>query len=500
LGNWQNFWHVTRQPLNFFTVDFAGRIATRVLSTSRPVRESVLAGVRGVWFLVALAIGVVGLLGNVNLWLVPPVIVWGAAYVWLLVVVLPMRRQRSMATSAARSAITGKVVDMMANISTAKLFGRRSSEDAYIRDGFQKFDAAFFREQRISSLFTFALSVINALVVCVITLLSFWLYTTGQINIGQLTTAFFTATTLINSANWVSQEIVLIFENLGVVEEGMETVAVPLGDGDHPGATDLKVTAGEIRFDTLNFGYGGDKAVVHDLSLVLRPGERVGIVGRSGAGKSTLVNLLLRFYRPEGGRILIDGQDIADITEDSLRQQIAVVTQETALLHRSLAQNIAYGRESASFESIEAAAKQANAQGFILEARDWAGRTGYDAHVGERGVKLSGGQRQRVAIARAILKDAPILVLDEATSALDSEVEAAIQEQLAGLMQGKTVIAIAHRLSTLQIMDRLVVMDAGRIIEQGTHAELLANGGIYADLWTRQSGGFIVPPKRAAAE
>jgi ATP-binding cassette subfamily B multidrug efflux pump len=498
LGNWQNFWHVTRQPLSFFTVDFAGRIATRILSTARPLRESVLAGVRGVWYLVALAVGVIGLLGAQSLWLALAALLWSVAYVWLLARVLPLRRQRAMATSHARSAITGKVVDMVANIQTAKLFGRRAAEDAYVRDGFQAFDAAFFREQRLNTLYTLALALVNATLLAVVTVVSFALYERGDMALGGIATAFFVTTQLVNSSNWVSQEIVAIFENMGVVEEGMETVAAPLGDRDRPEAVDLTIGAGEIRFEGVSFGYGAMTTVVSDLTLTIRPGERLGLVGRSGAGKSTLVNLLLRFYRPEAGAILIDGQDIANVTEESLRQQIAVVTQETALLHRSIAENIAYGRQDAPREAIVAAARRAKAEDFIRDARDWRGRTGYDAEVGERGVKLSGGQRQRVAIARAILKDAPILVLDEATSALDSEVEAAIQEQLADLMKGKTVIAIAHRLSTIARMDRLVVMDMGRVIEMGAHDELLARGGHYAGLWARQSGGFIVPPKQPA--
>jgi ATP-binding cassette subfamily B multidrug efflux pump len=492
MGNWQNFWHVTRQPLAFFNIDFAGRIATRILSTARPMRESLLSGVRAVWYLIALGLGVIGILATQNLWLALTVLLWAMGYTVLLVTVLPVRKRRSMATAEARSAITGKVVDMVANIATAKLFSRRTTEDAYVREGFQHFDRAFFHEQRLNTLFTLVLSVLNGALLSGVTLIAFWLFLAGRLDVGQLTTAFFVTNQLINTSGWVSVEIIGVFENMGAVEEGMQTVAVPLGDGDRPGAVPLTVSKGDIRFEDVGFQYdGGRDEVIRALTLHVRPGERVGLVGRSGAGKSTLVNLLLRFYRPQEGRILIDGQDIAGVTEESLRGQIAVVTQETALLHRSLAENIAYGKESATPEAIRDAARRAAADGFIMEARDWRGRSGYDAHVGERGVKLSGGQRQRVAIARVILKDAPILLLDEATSALDSEVEAAIQEQLAGLMEGKTVLAIAHRLSTLQIMDRLVVMDEGSIVEEGTHAELLRRKGVYAELWARQSGQFI---------
>jgi ATP-binding cassette subfamily B multidrug efflux pump len=326
---------------------------------------------------------------------------------------------------------------------------------------------------------------------------SLLLWSNGLITIGAVAMALPFTLQLMAMAGWLAWELTDIFENLGTVDESMSTIAHPIAITDRPAAKDLAVTKGEIRFETISFGYGRDRGIIRNLSLTIRPGEKVGLVGRSGAGKSTLVNLILRFYDLEGGRILIDGQDIAQATQESLRGAVAMVTQDTSLLHRSITQNIRYGRPGASDAEVEAAARKAHAHEFIMGLEDWKQRTGYQAHVGERGVKLSGGQRQRIAIARVILKDAPILILDEATSALDSEVEGAIQEQLAGLMEGKTVIAIAHRLSTLQIMDRLVIMDEGSIIEEGSHAELLRKGGVYADLWSRQSGGFIIEPQRA---
>jgi ATP-binding cassette subfamily B multidrug efflux pump len=334
------------------------------------------------------------------------------------------------------------------------------------------------------------LNLLNACLIVATGATAIALWRSGGIGVGTVAMALPLAWQIANMAGWVGDNVTTIFENVGVVQEGMRSIAVPRQMPDAPDATDLVVTRGEFRYEALRFGYGTARGVLHDLDLTIRPGERVGLVGHSGAGKSTLVNLLLHFHRPEAGRILIDGQDIATVTQESLRTQIAMVTQDTSLLHRSIRDNIRYGRPWASEAETRAAADQAEATAFIELLEDWNGRRGFDAHVGERGVKLSGGQRQRIAIARVILKDAPILVLDEATSALDSEVEAAIQGQLETLMRGRTVIAIAHRLSTIARMDRLVVMEQGRIVEQGTHAELLAAGGSYARMWLRQSGGF----------
>ncbi len=374
-----------------------------------------------------------------------------------------------------------------------KLFARARDEDAYVRETIDDHARAIAAHMRLITRFMAVLSTMNALLLVSTAGIGITLWGQGQVSAGVVATALPLAWQIANVAGWVSWEVTGIFENIGVVQEGMETIAVPHSLVDRPGAPDLVVPRGEIRFEHLTFTYGRSdgRRVLDDLNLVVRPGERVGLVGRSGAGKSTLVNLLLRFHENEQGSIRIDGQDIASVTQESLRMAIGMVTQDTSLLHRSIAANIGYGRPGASFAEIETAARRAHAHEFIVDLQDWKGRTGYDAHVGERGVKLSGGQRQRIAIARVVLKNAPILILDEATSALDSEVEIAIQEQLLGLMEGKTVIAIAHRLSTIARMDRLVVLEHGRIVEQGSHDELLRAGGHYAMLWAHQSGGFL---------
>ena len=394
----------------------------------------------------------------------------------------------------------GRIVDSYTNILTVKLFARASEEDRYVRNAVDQHIDLFKAAQRLLTAFASILDVLNALLIAGSGALALMLWRYGKVEVGAIAMVLPLTLQLTNMSRQIAMRITEIFEDVGVVQEGMLTIAQPLQLPDPADAKPLTVGAGRIEFKNVNFGYGRDVGVLQNFNLAIAPGEKIGLVGRSGAGKSTVVNLLLRFFDLEDGAILIDGQDIADLTQESLRSQISVVTQDTSLLHRSIRANIRYGRPTAGIEEIERAAKLAHAHDFILDLEDWQGRRGYDAHVGERGVKLSGGQRQRVAIARVILKDAPILVFDEATSALDSEVEAAIQSSLGTLMAGKTVIAIAHRLSTIAQMDRLVVLEHGRIIEQGSHRELLAHGGHYAALWRRQAGGFIDVEGMQAAE
>jgi ATP-binding cassette subfamily B multidrug efflux pump len=497
---WQSHWHVVRQSWSFFQNDFAGRIATRVMQTGPAIRESVVALLTAVWYILVYGTGALILLARADPWLALPVVLWFAGYSAMLRVFVPRMRDRSKDMTEIRSMLTGRIVDSYTNILTVKLFARARDEDVYVRDAIDSHTRQFYLSLRLNTLFGFTLATLNALLVTGTGGLALFLWTRGQVSVGTVAMALPLAWQIVNIAGWVAWQVTDIFENIGVVQEGMLTIARPITLADRADAPALAITRGEIVFDDVRFGYGRETGVLDGLTLKVAPGEKIGLIGRSGAGKSTLVNLLLRFFDLEDGRILIDGQDVAGVTQESLRAQISMVTQDTSLLHRSIRDNIRYGRLDAGEAEIVAAAKLAHAHEFILDLEDWRGRRGYDAHVGERGVKLSGGQRQRIAIARVILKDAPILVLDEATSALDSEVEGAIQQSLGTLMAGKTVIAIAHRLSTIARMDRLIVLDHGRVVEQGTHTDLLRLGGHYAALWRRQSGGFIDVDGMQAAE
>ena len=488
---WQSHWHVVRQSWAFFQNDFAGRIANRVMQTGPSIRETLTALITAVWYILVYGTSALILLASADPWLALPITIWFGAYLVMLRVFVPRMRDRSKEVSEARSMLTGRVVDSYTNILTVKLFARAQEEDAYVRDAVDEHTGMFHASLRLNTLFGLTLSTLNAMMVTGTAALALFLWTRGQVDVGVVAMTLPLTWQIVNISGWVAWQVTNIFENVGVVQEGMMTIAKPIGLADHKDATALTVPHGEIRFEDVRFGYGRETGVLNGFTLTVNPGEKIGFVGRSGAGKSTAVNLLLRFFDVEQGRILIDGQDIATVTQESLRAEISVVTQDTSLLHRSIGDNIRYGRSAASDAEVETAAKLAHAEEFISTLEDWKGRRGYEAQVGERGVKLSGGQRQRIAIARVILKDAPILVLDEATSALDSEVEAAIQQSLGTLMTGKTVIAIAHRLSTIARMDRLIVLDHGRIVEQGSHEALLKLNGHYAALWRRQSGGFI---------
>jgi len=493
LIRWQSHWHVIRQSWPFFQNDFAGRIANRVMTTAHALRESTMASIRAVFYIGAHGVAAYGLMALADWRLGVPTLVWFVGYIAFLWYFVPRMRDLARASSEVRSIVMARIVDSYTNVLTVKLFARLADEDAYVRESVDEHQQAMGRHMRLITQFHFSLTVMNAMLLVTTATIGIWLWAHGEFGAGVVATALPLAWQVANVSGWVSWEVTGIFENIGVVQEGMQTIAVPHTGVDRPGARALEVSRGEVLFAGVTFGYGRRDAppVLDELTLQIRPGERVGLVGRSGAGKTTLVNLLLRFHEVESGHILIDGQDIAWVTQESLRAAIGMVTQDTSLLHRSIAANIRYGRPHATSAELEAAARKAQAHEFIVGLRDWRGNTGYAAHVGERGVKLSGGQRQRIALARVILKDAPILVLDEATSSLDSEVEVAIQEELLELMHGKTVVAIAHRLSTIARMDRLIVLEAGRIVEEGTHAELLRLGGHYEKLWRHQSGGFI---------
>ncbi|ABL68851.1 ABC transporter ATP-binding protein/permease [Paracoccus denitrificans] len=492
---WQAHRYLLRQSMSYFQDEFAGRIATKLMQTALAVREVAMKFMDVLVYVGVYFIGALVLAASTDGWLAIPFAGWGILYGVLLWWLIPRIGRISEAQADARAQMTGRVVDSYTNISTVKLFSHSSREEAYVRESMDGFLQTVHGQMRLASIQNIMLSTLNSLLTFSVTVLGLWLWVGGKIEVGAVAVAIPLALRLGNMSHWIMWEFAGLFENIGTVRDGIGSLSLPRMVTDARGARPLAVPEGRVEFDRVTFRYGeaarpGRGAVLDDLSLTIAPGERIGLVGRSGAGKSTLVNLMLRFHDLESGRILIDGQDISQVTQESLRAAIGVVTQDTSLLHRSIRDNIAYGRPDASEAEILRAAELAEAD-FIATLTDSQGRHGLDAHVGERGVKLSGGQRQRIAIARVLLKDAPILVLDEATSALDSEVEAAIQSQLDMLMQGKTVIAIAHRLSTIARMDRLVVMEQGRIVEQGTHEALLARGGIYAGLWARQSGGFL---------
>ncbi|MDE2046926.1 MAG: ABC transporter ATP-binding protein [Betaproteobacteria bacterium] len=479
------------QSMSFYQDEFAGRVATKVMQTSLAVRDVWMILVDVMTYVLVYFFTMVAVVGSFDAWIMLPFGVWLVLYVLALRWFVPRLGKMAQLQADARSMMTGRITDAYTNISTVKLFSHTQREAGYVRAAMQEFMHTAYGQMRLVTGVELTNHLLNIALTAGTVALTLWLWNRGDVGAGAVAAASAMALRLNGVSHWVMWELAMLFEHIGTVQDGMNTLSRPQTVVDAPDATALEVTRGDIRFDDVTFAYGNAPPVIERLKLHIRPGEKIGLVGRSGAGKSTIVNLLLRFYDLQHGRILIDGQDIARATQDSLRAQIGMVTQDTSLLHRSVRDNIAYGRPDATDVQMIAAAQRAEAHEFIQTLTDPKGRSGYDAHVGERGVKLSGGQRQRVAIARVMLKDAPILLLDEATSALDSEVEAAIQQSLYRLMEGKTVVAIAHRLSTIAAMDRLVVLDRGRLVEEGTHAELLARGGLYARLWAHQSGGFL---------
>ncbi|WGH77383.1 ABC transporter ATP-binding protein [Jannaschia ovalis] len=495
---WRAHNQVLRQSVGWFENDFAGRVANRIMQTPTAAGDAIFQVFDAITFALAYVIGAAILLLDADPRLLLPLAGWLVLYGGLVRWTMRKVGPASKASSDARSMTTGRVVDAYTNIHSVKLFAHEGQELSYARDAIETTRETFAAEMRIFTLMDVALVALNGLLIVGVVGWAVILWLQGAASVGAVAAATALVLRLNAMTGWIMWALSTFFRSLGVVAEGMETIAQPIRLTDDPDAKPLVLTAGAIDFRDVTHRYGGGTGGVVDLDLRVAPGEKVGIVGRSGAGKSTLVKLLLRFYDPEAGRIEIDGQDIARVTQVSLRHAIGMVQQDSSLLHRSVADNIRYGRADAGQAEVEAAARKAQAHAFILDLQDPEGRSGYDAHVGERGVKLSGGQRQRIALARVILKDAPILVLDEATSALDSEVEAAIQDTLYGMMEGKTVIAIAHRLSTIAHMDRILVIDEGRVIEEGPHDALLAQGGLYASFWKRQSGGFI--DTRAATE
>ena len=491
LMRWQHHRYLLRQSLAFFQNDFAGRISNRVMQTASALRESAVQVVDSLWYIIVYIGSAVYLFADADPRLALPLAIWVVCYVGLLRLFLPRMERRAARAAEAASKLSGHIVDSYSNAATLKLFAHTQLEEQSARRTIAEQTNRARALSRVITAMDFSMTVLNGALIVATTGLALWLWTRSMVSVGQIALASGLAIRIVNMSHWILWTLNGIFENVGTVQDGLSSISQPRAVTDAVAAQPLRVHKGGIVFDEVRFHYGREHHVLEGLNLGVRPGEKIGLVGRSGAGKSTLVNLLLRLYDVEGGRILIDGQDIAQVTQESLRSQIGMVSQDTSLLHRSIRENLLYGRPDATEEQLHEALRKARADGFIALLVDEQGRRGLDAQVGERGVKLSGGQRQRIAIARVLLKDAPILVLDEATSALDSEIEAAIQASLDELMRGKTVIAIAHRLSTIARMDRLIIMDRGQIVETGTHAELLERGGLYAQLWQRQVGGFV---------
>jgi ATP-binding cassette, subfamily B, multidrug efflux pump len=488
---WQTHRYLLKQSISFYQDDFAGRIATKVMQTSLAVRETVMKLLDVLVYVLVYFTSMLVMIASADLRLMLPMLVWLAAYVAIQWKLVPKLKAISTEQADARSTMTGRIVDSYTNISTVKLFSHTKQEADYARDSMMIFLKTVYGQMRLVTVINVSVQIINYVLAFVIAAVSIWLWADNAISVGAIAIAVSLALRLNGMSQWIMWEISSLFENIGTVTDGMNTLSKPIAIEDKPGAKDIVVSQGKIDFNQVSFHYGEKTGVIDELNLNIKAGEKVGLVGRSGAGKSTLVNLLMRFHDVEQGQICIDGQPITDITQDSLRANIGMVTQDTSLLHRSIRENVLYGDPNASEARLMAAITQAQAHEFIEHLTDPHGNVGLDAQVGERGVKLSGGQRQRIAIARVLLKNAPILLLDEATSALDSEVEAAIQGSLYELMEGKTVIAIAHRLSTIAAMDRLIVLDQGKIVEQGTHQQLIDAKGIYAQLWAHQTGGFI---------
>ncbi len=491
LIRWQNHRYVLKQSLSFFQNDFAGRIAQRIMQTGFSLRDSAVQAVDALWHVLIYAVTSLVLFAEADWRLVIPLLLWIACYVAALAFFVPRIKQRSVIATESRSRLMGRIVDGYTNIATLKLFAHTRKEEDYARDAMaEQTDKARLAGRMVSGM-DITITAMNGALIAGTTGMALWLWSQGRVTTGAIALTTGLVIRINNMSGWIMWVVNGIFENIGTVQDCMKTISVPRTVTDQPDAQPLRVTDGAVHFEQVGFHYGKGSGVIEDVDLSVRPGEKIGLVGPSGAGKSTLVNLLLRLYDLERGHILVDGQDIAGVTQESLRAQIGMVTQDTSLLHRSIRDNLLYGKPDATAAEVSEALHRARADEFVPHLADASGNTGLEALVGERGVKLSGGQRQRIAIARVLLKNAPILILDEATSALDSEVEAAIQESLETLMQGKTVIAIAHRLSTIARMDRLVVLDQGHIAESGTHAELLEQGGLYARLWAHQTGGFV---------